>query len=104
LLVELYESTLQNGPISPDDDFFARGGTSLQAVILLRRMNEELQFDVPITLVLENPTVRMLADKLEHILLDSPDASGLDGLSDEEIKTLLAPEQGQTPVEKETSK
>ncbi|GHH86845.1 hypothetical protein GCM10018793_60350 [Streptomyces sulfonofaciens] len=44
--------------IGPDDDFFALGGTSMQAMALVQRLREEFGVQVGLGAVLQDPTLR----------------------------------------------
>ena len=50
-------------PVRPDDDFFALGGHSLLAVQLLTRIGERKGIDLPLTVLLDAPTPRLLAER-----------------------------------------
>lgn len=65
-LVALWEGALGVEHIGVDDDFFALGGNSLVAVQLASRMRDALATELPIAILLDHPTVRALADYLEH--------------------------------------
>jgi malonyl CoA-acyl carrier protein transacylase/thioesterase domain-containing protein len=48
-------------PIGIDDNFFELGGDSLKAVIVLKRIQEELAVEVPLDRFLKGPIIRTLA-------------------------------------------
>jgi amino acid adenylation domain-containing protein len=50
--------------IGVDDDFFELGGHSLQALVVVRRLEQSLQRDLPLSVMLRARTVRQLAELL----------------------------------------
>ena len=69
-LAELWSSVLGR-PVGRDDDFFALGGSSVQAAILAHALEDRLgEFVYPVA-VYDAPTVARLADRLRE---DYPDA------------------------------
>ena len=61
LLAGIWEELLGQAPIGVRDDFFQRGGHSLLAVRLCRRIEQALGRSVPVLAVFEAPTVEELA-------------------------------------------
>lgn len=59
-LLAIWEDLLER-PVGLDDDFFALGGTSLLAAVMLWRVRKELGADLPISTPARAPTVRTLA-------------------------------------------
>ena len=68
----LWRDVLKRQDIGCDDDFFLRGGDSLSALDLLHRIEEELQYQLPLTILMEAPTVRQLEFRLEKSTLGAP--------------------------------
>ncbi|MBX9775414.1 MAG: AMP-binding protein [Xanthobacteraceae bacterium] len=65
LLLPLWRDVLRRRDIGIDDDFFLFGGDSLSAVDLISRIEERLQYQLPVNLLVEAPTVRQLAQHIE---------------------------------------
>jgi acyl-CoA synthetase (AMP-forming)/AMP-acid ligase II/pimeloyl-ACP methyl ester carboxylesterase/acyl carrier protein len=63
-LLGLWRDVLKRQDIGRDDDFFLVGGDSLSAVDLLHRIEETLQFQLPLDILMEAPTVRLLDERL----------------------------------------
>ena len=57
-LLELWRAVLKRDDIGPDDDFFLLGGDSLAAVDLLHRIEKELQYQLPLSILTQAPSVR----------------------------------------------
>jgi len=64
-ILTLFREVLDRDDLGPDDDFFLSGGDSLAAVDLILRLNDELQLNVPLLALMETPTARQLAPRLE---------------------------------------
>jgi hypothetical protein len=72
VLVHCWESALRHRPIGVHDNFFAVGGHSLAAMRIAARLRNIFPIEVHYLLVLESPTVAVLAQKLRE--LDIPTA------------------------------
>ncbi|MCS7476735.1 amino acid adenylation domain-containing protein [Umezawaea endophytica] len=59
---------LGRGGVSRHDDFFDLGGHSLMATDLVYRMRREHGVDVPLRMLLDNPTVAGMAERLREVL------------------------------------
>jgi len=68
-LLKLWRDVLKRQDIGCDDDFFRCGGDSLAAVDLLHRIEKELQYRLPLTILTEAPTVSELEVRLETRML-----------------------------------
>jgi oxalate---CoA ligase len=67
ILLAMWRDVLKRQDIGCDDDFFLSGGDSLSAVDLLHRIENELQHILPITVLIQAPTVRQLEAHLETL-------------------------------------
>jgi hypothetical protein len=90
-LVDFYATVLGNEHIGATDSFFDTGGNSLQAMQLIRMMNEELAVNVGVATVFLAPAPRQLAALLrdshgvDDAELGATGIAGLDELIDEEL-------------------
>jgi amino acid adenylation domain-containing protein len=75
-LTEIWQDVLGVSAIGPQDDFFELGGHSLLAIRMLSRVRDELDADLPLSLVAERRTVATLAEAVAargaHVALGSP--------------------------------
>jgi thioesterase domain-containing protein len=63
-LTEIWERALDLDGINPDDDFFAIGGHSLLAIEVFDAIERSLGQRLPLAMIFEAPTVRLLAAML----------------------------------------
>jgi acetoacetyl-CoA synthetase len=61
----IWETVLGLDGIGDDEDFFALGGTSLQAVQVFTLIRERLDVDLPLSALIETPTVAELTESVE---------------------------------------
>jgi amino acid adenylation domain-containing protein len=73
MLLRLWREVLDRQDIGYDDDFFLCGGNSIAAVDLVLRVEKHLQYQVPLTLLAEAPTVSQLCLRLETMTLGAID-------------------------------
>lgn len=64
-LVEIWQRVLKRSQISVTDNFFDLGGHSMLAVLLMSETKAVLRIDVPLSRILECPTIERLAASLE---------------------------------------
>ena len=99
MLAGIFAEILEVERVGLYDHFFASGGNSLKAMLLISRVRQEFQVELPLGHLFENPTVAELAlavlegqgsqvdgGEMEEMLAE------LEGLSEEEIRDLLASE------------
>ena len=60
-MAAIWSELLRREPIGATDDFFALGGQSLLAVMLVARVKSAFGVELPLTTVLEHPTLEVIA-------------------------------------------
>lgn len=63
-LVNIWRDLLKIKDIDPDDDFFGLGGTSMAAAQMFEVIERDLNIKLPLSILFESPTPRMLASKI----------------------------------------
>lgn len=63
-LVTLWQTAIKTQPIGLDDNFFELGGDSLLAARLFAQLESVFQVDLPLSVLLEAPTIRELAKRI----------------------------------------
>ena len=63
-LTQLWEKLLNSSPIGVVDNFFEIGGDSLSAIDLMLTIEKEFQRQLPITVLIQSPTIAALAEVL----------------------------------------
>ena len=72
-LARIWESVLGFSPVGRRDDFFTLGGTSLQSVEVLLRIEEMFGVSLPPSTLAERSTIEQLAPLLaDHVVIRSP--------------------------------
>ncbi|HSG40711.1 MAG TPA: HAD-IIIC family phosphatase, partial [Thermoanaerobaculia bacterium] len=97
LLAEIWADLLGTDRVGVHDSFFRLGGHSLLGTVLLSRVRDAFDVEVPLFTLFESPTLGGLAGKIEEALIRDAGAEeiGLEelaGMSDEEVRVLLAAE------------
>lgn len=65
MLLAFWRDVLDRRDIGPDDNFFLCGGNSLSALDLFHRIQSELPYTLPLTVLSEAPTVNLFAACVE---------------------------------------
>ena len=65
---EIWMEALQLDRISPDDNFFERGGDSLMTMMTLFRVSDVLNVDMPPDALIENPTLRDFCQAIDGVI------------------------------------
>lgn len=71
-VADLWRELLGVGQVGPADDFFALGGHSLLAVRLMARLRRQLGVDLPLSALLEAPTLGQLSARVAQAVTPSP--------------------------------
>jgi aryl carrier-like protein len=72
-LAALWCQALQLTEVGIHDNFFDLGGNSLMLVYLQGRLHEQLQRELPVVRLVENPTIEQLARHLESAFTPAPE-------------------------------
>jgi len=96
-LVNIWSDLLGVDPIGVDDDFFELGGHSLLATQLMSRLRVDLQVELPLGALFENPTIAKLSIPIAQSHLANTDADDvsrmldeIEQLTDENVKSILS--------------
>lgn len=71
-LAQIWEDVFDIRPIDPLDDFFELGGTSLLAVSLVSRIQQQLGYNLPLAVLFEGATIRGMAQQLRRMTRTDP--------------------------------
>jgi len=91
LVAEVIGKVLERTDIGRHDNFFLLGGDSLRATQVLSRLEETVDFEIPVTTIFQYPTSALLAHNLERMRKAEVDAlsAELEQLTAEERARLL---------------
>lgn len=78
-LLKYWEEVLNRDNISVNDNFFALGGHSLNAVRLIGLIAKHLLFEITLKTIFDNPTIKLLAEHLEKLKPNPTIVIPLDG-------------------------
>jgi amino acid adenylation domain-containing protein len=94
-IVAIWSDILQRQVPSVEESFFALGGHSLMAVRLFERIWRRFNVDLPISTLFSHPTVRDLAELIEHKQApENASAAPLDPTADWDTTTVIHPGPG----------
>jgi len=65
-ILQIWEALLERNSMGVRDDFFACGGSSLMAVRLMSRIQQQLSISLPLTSLFENATIEGLAKQVKQ--------------------------------------
>lgn len=93
VVLRVWEQVLGASGLSAQDDFFERGGQSLQTIQVANRLGIELHREIPVAMVFRYPTIAGLAQALEQDKGVARVSEGLTSamLADAELPHLIVP-------------
>jgi nonribosomal peptide synthetase MxcG len=91
-ILRVWQEVLGAADLARDDDFFERGGQSLQTIQVANRLSLELAREIPVALVFRHPTVAALAAALSAPEQDPRAVSDVEVLEDARLPAELRPE------------
>jgi amino acid adenylation domain-containing protein len=97
IVAELWSESLGLERLGVHDNFFEVGGHSLVATLLISRLRDAFQIDIPLSVFFNTtPTVERMSEAIEMLLIERASdgdvekiLAELDGLSDDEVKAVL---------------
>jgi len=69
LLADIWEEVLTLQKIGIKDQFLEIGGSSLSAIRIAARIEQNLELKIPVNKIFEHPTIKQLASHIEEIML-----------------------------------
>ncbi|MEC9374787.1 MAG: phosphopantetheine-binding protein, partial [Pseudomonadota bacterium] len=88
VIAEIWANLLGINQVGAMDDFFELGGHSILATQLISRIRDELQLNLPLNTLFDNPTVAALADATDTLIWTMNEAGQNDELSSDIIEEI----------------
>ena len=79
LVAEVWAELLGLDSLSVDDDFFALGGTSLEALEMVVLVSRRVGTELPEVIVFQNRTIAQVSAAIDSLRHDTPDRAGGEG-------------------------
>jgi FkbH-like protein len=99
MLAEIWARLLNINRVGINDNFFKLGGHSLLGTVMMSRVRDTFEVELPLVALFETPSVAGLAELIEQRVIEQSDKGQmeemmqeLEHLSEEEIKALLLSE------------
>lgn len=67
IITQAWREVLGQDRLAPDDDFFELGASSLDAVRIVARLEEDLSLELSVRVLLEARTIREMARRLRDL-------------------------------------
>ncbi|WP_445627533.1 non-ribosomal peptide synthetase [Nostoc sp. DSM 114167] len=67
ILANIWQQVLQVSKVGVNDNFFDLGGHSLQAMNLMALIYQELEIDIPLSIIYEKPTIAELSEYIIYV-------------------------------------
>ena len=71
-IAHLWSSMLGGISVGTEDDFFALGGNSLLAIRMLQRVRTHFAVELPLSIVVAQPTVKAMAEAVNTVAVSTP--------------------------------
>lgn len=66
IVSKIWSEVLQQNKVNPEDNFFEMGGDSLMTMMVMFRVKEILQVDMPPYTISQSPTLREFCQKIDE--------------------------------------
>ncbi|MDW3192771.1 MAG: amino acid adenylation domain-containing protein [Cytophagales bacterium] len=81
-LLNIWLEVLELKEISTSDNFFELGGHSLKATRMLARIHKEMDMEIPLRSIFENPTIAELGMEIENVTWVEPEEGDAESTED----------------------
>ncbi|NLD39619.1 MAG: hypothetical protein GX654_22425 [Desulfatiglans sp.] len=71
IVSKIWSEVLQQNKVNPEDNFFEMGGDSLMTMMVMFRVKEILQVDMPPYTISQSPTLREFCQKIDEQMTES---------------------------------
>jgi acyl carrier protein len=101
LLVEQWQKQLGKSEISIYDNYFELGGTSILAVQLMYQLQDIFAMELPINLLLSEPTIEQIAQVIEEVKQGKRKSFDIGTLEEKQDEEALRRQQVEENIQKE---
>jgi amino acid adenylation domain-containing protein/non-ribosomal peptide synthase protein (TIGR01720 family) len=94
-LAEMWREVLEMDKIGVHDNFFELGGDSIQAAVVMNRVQEAIGTAIPVRAIFMNPTIAALAEEIER---NTQVDMGETGAEENSFNIPIIPREGELPL------